>query len=531
MRNGRFVQRKYGQDVFNPQAAQTHVAHSFQQGQNFTSSDGKRRQLRWRVIPSPREWQVASQAARFEFMDRRSSPEMRAIDKGVADYELVALNQGATTAELFEAAVQLFEAIEVYLACKRGHKQKRVDAVRDLRAVTMDTLTTLRWRKINDAYGGIQKGLRPMVPHVLSEIHSPGHERVGQDASDVKLPDPWFDPQNVKAEKYLFQYLRRVRAENEGAESDSVQYIEDSDRWKYQVVFSETGLAYERLSGTGNLVLNQERAITTNGDNLGCASFACDEKGIFYTETSHASGVMNHCSYLRGKPVLCAGMIGINGGVIGYIDNGSGHYRPNTKDLVKCLKALREQMSPVAFECLLVGNHAGAYRQVAYLASKFLASNGMCMPIGYYEYTGRGTHYRRDLKEFENDQQLRDYVEGQDDKATRARLEAAVKKVITRCENARVKDRLTGVLANDEERRAMQAMLQFDPKSYDGLKNYFASDPPMLDWLKRNPLGYRSLHSDGKGGIVDQPPMVQGHSPAPTGYRRLRTDSKGRIGH
>lgn len=504
-------------------------AVAFQPGQNLTAASAHRRQLRWRIIPSPHEWRTASATSRFEFMDRRSSPEMRAIDQGVEDYDRVARLPGATTAQLFEAAAELFEVIEVYIACPRGHKQKRLDAVHDLRAVTMDTLTTLRWRKINDAYGGIQKGLRPMVPHVISEIHSPGHERAGHDASDVKLPDPWLDPNSQQPEKYLFQYLRKVRAEKPDY-VDGVNYIEDSDRWKYQVVFSPQGLAYERLSGDGNVVLNQQRAITTTGDNMDCATFACDGDGVFYTETALATGMMNHCSYLKGKPVLCTGMIGINGGVIGYVDNGSGHYRPNTRDLVKCLKALKDQMSPIAFECLLVGNHAGAYRQVAYLATKFLASNGHCMPIGYYEYTGRGAHYRRSLKEFASAAEFRDYAEAQDAKADKGRVESAIAKIKMRAENSRVSGNLGGQLANDEERRLFQrAILNSWSGGFEMLKAYIANDAPMQDWLKRNPPGYRPLYATSTG-ISDQPAVpVSGFSPRPPGYRRLRTDSKGRI--
>lgn len=53
------------------------------------------------------------------------------------------------------------------------------------------------------------------------------------------------------------------------------------------------------------------------------------------------TGTFNHSSMLSGKPVLCAGTLKINGaGKLIYIDNDSGHYKPNTdalKDLVRVL--------------------------------------------------------------------------------------------------------------------------------------------------------------------------------------------------
>lgn len=53
------------------------------------------------------------------------------------------------------------------------------------------------------------------------------------------------------------------------------------------------------------------------------------------------SGTFNHSSMLSGKPVLCAGEVKINGaGRLTYIDNNSGHYKPDTnalKDVVRVL--------------------------------------------------------------------------------------------------------------------------------------------------------------------------------------------------
>jgi hypothetical protein len=105
-------------------------------------------------------------------MVRRGSLEIRAIDQCVDAYSNLALLPNTPTAQLWEAAVILLEAIEVYKATPRGHKRSRVDAVEVLRKQTQAVLTKLRWQEIKDVSGN-KPGLKPMVEHVWSEMHSP----------------------------------------------------------------------------------------------------------------------------------------------------------------------------------------------------------------------------------------------------------------------------------------------------------------------------------------------------------------------
>jgi hypothetical protein len=54
------------------------------------------------------------------------------------------------------------------------------------------------------------------------------------------------------------------------------------------------------------------------------------------------SGSFNHSSMLSGKPVLCAGTLKIDGtGKLTYIDNDSGHYKPDTQALKDAVRSLR----------------------------------------------------------------------------------------------------------------------------------------------------------------------------------------------
>jgi len=434
-------------------------------------------------IPTLAEWRRASSTARFQFMDRRGSPEIRAIDHCVNAYSNLALLPNTPTAQLWEAAVNLFEAIEVYKATPRGHKQARIDAVELLRKQTLAVLTKLRWQKVRDVSGN-KSGLKPMVEHVWSEMHSPGHARVGHGDNSLD-PNPWLEGKPEAPEKYLFQYLRKVRAV--GPKPDNVLYIEDSEKWKYQIAFSETGLAYEHASEIGGLVLQQSKPITTTSwDNLSTSPYAVDEDGVFYTETSnHAGGTLNHCSFLSGRPVICAGNIGITNGIIGYIDNGSGHYRPTTRNLLKCLEALKEQSSPMSFDAIVVRNHASQDPMSVYLAGKFLRLGGRCLPVGYYPSAGPNTHYKH-WAEFVEGAEIPDYLEKQDQARQAAKLEKALKELLGRLEEGRVNDQLTGKLSSDADRQIIKDVLSSDsiPEAQkEGLKPYYKNDQLIQQWL------------------------------------------------
>lgn len=61
-------------------------------------------------------------------------------------------------------------------------------------------------------------------------------------------------------------------------------------------------------------------------------------------------GNFNHSSILAGKPVVCAGTLTINGaGKLTYIDNDSGHYKPDTAALQNAVRILFEEFQIPAF--------------------------------------------------------------------------------------------------------------------------------------------------------------------------------------
>lgn len=66
--------------------------------------------------------------------------------------------------------------------------------------------------------------------------------------------------------------------------------------------------------------------------NPGAYAYAQDTSGAIYV-APHYVGYHHHSSFTAGKPVICAGMIVAKNGKITSIDNASGHYKPNLKNL------------------------------------------------------------------------------------------------------------------------------------------------------------------------------------------------------
>lgn len=52
------------------------------------------------------------------------------------------------------------------------------------------------------------------------------------------------------------------------------------------------------------------------------------------------SGKFHHSSFLSGKSVICGGNMLMVQGEIRYLDNSSGHYKPDTADLLACVQLL-----------------------------------------------------------------------------------------------------------------------------------------------------------------------------------------------
>jgi hypothetical protein len=102
--------------------------------------------------------------------------------------------------------------------------------------------------------------------------------------------------------------------------------------------------------------------------NPGGGIYAMDTYGNIFAKAENANDQVgaatfwNHSSFCRGKSVLCAGTIAIQHGLIRFIDNKSGHYKPTVANLVGAVRTLVgndvdvRHLNVLAFEAMPQGS-------------------------------------------------------------------------------------------------------------------------------------------------------------------------------
>lgn len=304
-------------------------------------------------------------------------------------------------------------------------------------------------------------------------------------------PDAWL--RGETDEKYLFQHLRKVRAENGGV-ADNVRYIEDSDRWKYMLVFTDNKLACQRtLKTKGEIVREIRKPVSTAGGDLGTCIYALDANGNFYMELPGGDGgqALNHCSFLTGRPVTCAGTIGITNGLVGYIDNASGHYRPTRLNLLRCLEVLRERIGDTQFANVRVVDRSAAYPTAMTFANRFLLRRGACLPDGYYKSAkGRYDDTSEALVLFANNPQAREaFLNSSETSVQNAELKKRITKLKSDLEATKDKNlRIRPITA--DERQLFKDGLKSGAVLIGELGLVLKTDPELKIWADQNGFVY-----------------------------------------
>jgi hypothetical protein len=145
-------------------------------------------------------------------------------------------------------------------------------------------------------------------------------------------------------------------------ETPPVVFRNKIDRMRNLVTINEGGLLGDL---DGNLILMTEKYL----GNYDFQMYAMDKYGNLFIETvggrkdyvSYSSrdgytvkqsDAFNHSSFMAGADVICAGCIHVGydtragheeAGVLTFIDNNSGHYKPTAQNLQNCVIALRDQ--------------------------------------------------------------------------------------------------------------------------------------------------------------------------------------------
>ncbi len=109
---------------------------------------------------------------------------------------------------------------------------------------------------------------------------------------------------------------------------------------------SKTDRVNKKLICQGNGIFHLSGSDQPYSSPQGCGDlFVMDNLELLYVSQDKAAGKFHHSSFFSGRPVLCAGEMMLASGVITFISNTSGHYRPSLQDLLNCLTILRDKCS------------------------------------------------------------------------------------------------------------------------------------------------------------------------------------------
>lgn len=218
-----------------------------------------------------------------------------------------------------------------------------------------DSGRKMRTKALDPAYASearFRSGMGPQGkalkgrPAIMAEYGGGGAVQTGKGYKLFDKVPGWDDP-NVDPEE-----LQRGIEQQIANGAAVLQYYRKDERLRHMLVFvaGKGGVRIHQLKGdvlelydsrfsanaaakTGNLT-NQDKS----------APYACDEHGNFYaTMFGTKRGEIQHSSILHGKPVVCAGMIRVEQGILKYIDNDSGHYKPSPNQLKEALRCLRDE--------------------------------------------------------------------------------------------------------------------------------------------------------------------------------------------
>jgi len=159
---------------------------------------------------------------------------------------------------------------------------------------------------------------------------------------------PWleFDPREYKKRAEELLKLGDVdRGKLKwGVQQIKVRYFDNDDRHRHQL--HKQGTLFGKMvpdpkgGGKGG---ETWKAYTTSA--VRPELYAMDTEGNIFAiadaELKEYDAVARHSTLLGGRAVLCAGCLDILGGRLCVIDNDSGHYKPNTNDLIKLLSKLK----------------------------------------------------------------------------------------------------------------------------------------------------------------------------------------------
>ena len=124
------------------------------------------------------------------------------------------------------------------------------------------------------------------------------------------------------------------------AQYGRVQYMDKTARLQCLVLY-ENGI----FAQPDGLPYSTVHTVSMGGNRI-IDMWAMDRYGNLFikrSEPSNTAAYFNHSTFCAGREVICAGMICIDNGVLVYIDNSSGHYKPDEDALNTALVHFRDE--------------------------------------------------------------------------------------------------------------------------------------------------------------------------------------------
>jgi hypothetical protein len=258
---------------------------------------------------------------------------------------------------------------DVYLLCQQynglpasADKKMRIDLLHLIARVAGDYMTSkppqgsykngLRWEGLTSVleqlgeeakgagvrlisgpsdYRKIDASHRSYWLELLDPMHRPGYEL------SPKYSTWLTDVSAIQTKKSFWAYIGTRPTESEMPKTD-VAYLNESEGPKrYQVEFDSSGLLVETIGNQPYATRQHATEFSGNGWGI----FVVSPTGDIYS-ASHILGKLHHSSFLGGRPVMAAGELVCDDGVLKVITAKSGHYIPSPEDLLRFVRQFPE---------------------------------------------------------------------------------------------------------------------------------------------------------------------------------------------
>lgn len=340
-------------------------------------------------IPAPGEFKASTSPGKSKFAVKRAfvgrGSDMTLIDAAIAEWD--GAQSGNDVSRKVVALRHIVKTCSLYLKSRIGKNttlcSKRKGQVRRVLDLALAAL-----KRFDAAEGSFASKKSKGVIHgrfdgqTTSLAGAYKHERTSYEktgktyaaAATVLSDMEGFGTSTYQ--QYVGEFERQLRESGGSAESKknmSVAYLTKNDRMSYLAIAHDG--VFKRPDGTEVYSAGVDMSGARCGD-----MWAMDRYGNFFVKAAGAikgkGAYFNHSSFCAGTDVVCAGVCMFNkGGILVYLDNNSGHYKPDAEAVRSTLAFLNDE--GVKISLIRVGLATGHDSIKSYLARTVLNNRGI----------------------------------------------------------------------------------------------------------------------------------------------------------